>query len=271
LCWRLIRPLYTSGFIVAPPNSGKTHLLYNIIANCAGPETVVIVFCPTVYEDKSWLKLTKWMDEEGIPYVAYEDFKTEDGVNLVQTFMDEYAQQAKRDQEKKEEREGKKEQFIGGGWGRGAKYFKGGEKEKEFLPTIDDYLVKVDGVTYQYPPYIIIFDDMSEAMRDKYVARLVKKARHHRSKVFFSTQQWTDLNPGTRSSIKNWITFKGIGDGTMKAIHNACGTPLGFEPFLKLYRDATKEPHAFLHYDKGSRKTFGSTSKEYIELPLPME
>lgn len=262
----LIKSLYSSAALVGPVASGKTTCVFNILDQCCGPETVVIIFSSTIHSDDGWIAIIEWLNQNNIAHVAYTSIFTQGPQgkrNLVQEFMDGCIAQGAIDLAKREN-EGKVIHMpgkpLGGGWH---------EKPdtKEFLPTLDPYLVKVDKVKYQYAPFVLVFDDLAEDLRAPAIALLIRKYRHFHAKVVISSQHFVDAQPGARQNIRDWFLFRGLDYHKLNTIFGATGSNVSFEKFQRRYKDATLEEHGFLHVDVASRSMQAGVEKEYIALP----
>jgi hypothetical protein len=262
--------LYCSSSLVGRVGSGKTSWLFNALDQCAGPETVVLIFSSTIYSDKGWIAILKWLEENRIAHSAYTSiYQTgKDGQrrNLISEFMEGCVAQGKIDLAKRES-EGKAKPYepgtpLGGNWGTE----KDQKKEKEFLPTLDPYLVKIGGVKYQYAPFILIFDDLAEDLRDKQVDLLVRKYRHFHTKIFISSQHYVDANSPSRQNIRLWILFGGLGPSKLKLVYEASGPDCSLEKFERRYADATAEKYSTLVIDVENNKMYKGTEHEYLSL-----
>ena len=58
-------------FIVAPKNSGKSHLIYRILKATTTPETKIVIICPTHDKDPLYKKLIKDFTNKGYDISSY--------------------------------------------------------------------------------------------------------------------------------------------------------------------------------------------------------
>jgi hypothetical protein len=81
---------YANLFLLAKKFSGKTTVIANILARCAGPKTKFIFIVSTINKDPIWIEILKLLDKDR--YVAYTSIN-EDGVNIIDQFVDESEKQ----------------------------------------------------------------------------------------------------------------------------------------------------------------------------------
>ena len=67
--------------------SGKTSLIYTLLKKFVTKKTIVLFFAPTFHKDKTYDTIRKYLEEKKITYEAYHSVE-EDGVNMVETFME---------------------------------------------------------------------------------------------------------------------------------------------------------------------------------------
>jgi hypothetical protein len=106
---------------------------------------------------------------------------------------------------------------------------------------------------------------MSQSTRDPAVSRLSKINRHCRSVLLISSQNSTDIMPGTYRNLDYLLIFKGFRNNIRKLqdIHLNMDLSIDFPEFLQLYNDATEENFNFLWCSRDSeyRKNF---NKRYV-------
>ena len=77
--------------LLAKKKTGKTSTIFTIlknsIINTKKVKTIVIIYCNTVYKDKTWIAITNWLNEKGIPSVVNTSIH-EDGVNTLDNILD---------------------------------------------------------------------------------------------------------------------------------------------------------------------------------------
>jgi hypothetical protein len=265
----LISGLYSAIAEVGPVKSGKTSVIFNILDQCAGPETVVLIFSQTIHSDKGWMAILEWLDQNNIPHAAKTSIYAEgpEGKhNFIKDFMQGCIAQgaideAKRDNEGKAANTWRPGRPIGGNWHEPV------DTKKEFLPTLDPYLVKVDKVKYQYAPFIVVLDDIAEEMRDPQVGILIRQYRHWHAKVIVSSQHFVDAQPAARQNIQDWFLFESLDRFKLQTIYGVIPhARVDFDRFQRRYHDATAEKYGFLHIDVDNRTMKKGTEKEYLKL-----
>jgi len=263
----LINNLYSAIAEVGPVASGKTSFIFNVLDQCCGPETVVLIFSSTIHSDKGWIAILEWLDQNHIAHAAYTDIFM-DGPNGKRNLIDEFMEGciaqgeidlAKRKNEGKAGNTWSPGKPIGGGWHEPV------ENKKEFLPTLDPYLVKVDKVKYVYQPWIIIMDDIAESLRNPSIGILIRKYRHFHAKVIVSSQHFVDAQSGARQNIRDWLLFRGLDYHKLMTIYGATGTDITFDRFQRRYKDATTEKYKFLHIDVEHQSMKSGTEREYLK------
>lgn len=225
---------YCNIFIVAKKKSGKTTTIFEIVRKCTNKNSNVIVFCSTLNKDRSYKAIKKYCKEKGIAYIGYTSF-TEDNIldNILSGLSTEPAEDSDEEQD-----EPKRFRMYN-------------TEEDEKKERKDKYLA---------PEYLFIFDDLSNAMRHKTIAKLLKTNRHYKSKVIISSQYLNDLDPQSCKQIDNWLVFPGNPQEKLELIHKYADMSIDFEPFYEIYKDATQEKYNFLYIDTNNdelRKNFG--------------
>jgi hypothetical protein len=219
---------------------GKTSTIFKILEECVTPETTVLAFVSTIHKDANWQHIQKWCQKKKIPFVAYTSLAADGkGGNHLSDLLN-FMKSAKEEDPPKED---PKLQF---------KEPDVAEKKKEPRHAPLDYL--------------IIFDDLGNELRDKYVAQLLKTNRHYRSKVIVSTQYTNDLKPESRKQIDVWLLFGKLSDKNLETIYEDADLPVSFEVFRSAYKQATAKPFNFLYVDTLTG-TFRINFAEKINVP----
>src|SRR5690349_2949830 len=74
--------------IVDPKGEGKTSVLFKILMECCGRNTIVVIFCSTLHSDSSWDFIIRWLDARKIGHVAETDIvDDETGENRLRDLM----------------------------------------------------------------------------------------------------------------------------------------------------------------------------------------
>lgn len=267
--------LHGSTCLVGPSGSGKTTLLLNFLQRTLGPLTRVFLLGSTMSNDPAWRAIQEWLTEHGITNVAYtsifeerptgKEGKTKK-VNLLTEFMKLMEAQAAEEKEKRRQEDSgewvrKPGDPIGGGWDRPPP-----KKEREFLPTIDPFLVNIKGKgTFEYPGIIFVLDDLSNELRNPAVSHLLRKCRHYRCAIYLSSQHWCDVDSAARQNLRQWHLFGRLSPEKLKSLYEAIQpADCSFEKFERRYRHATQEPHSFLTINTQSGKMLQNFNKEYV-------
>jgi len=248
---------YANIFLCAKKKSGKTSALFKIMKECAGKNTIIIVFCSTVYKDKNWIQIRKYFEKKKMEIHVFTSM-FEDGTDQLADLVEDLRHQAKEEEEKKKEKkrgEGKKKELSTSercdmllerltsmhlrAIGRGAEIE---ESEDEDAP-------KQKRSKYLEPEYMIIFDDINSELKSKSLVSLLKWNRHYKSKVIISSQWLHDLLPDSRKQLDLFLIFKGFPEEKLALIYKDCDSSIPFDLFTKIYYKSTKMPHSFMYID----------------------
>jgi hypothetical protein len=220
---------YPNIYIQSKKNSGKTNLIYNIISFCAVPKkTKIYWFSKTAENDKTSLLIFEKLEKYNINYEIVDELE----------YFDE---------------NGKKQKNIIN------KIINDVKSELEFNKE------KIKKSKYLYPRYIFIFDDFSEALRNKAIEPLLKKNRHYKILSIISSQYFNDISPGARANINYLILFSDVPVKKLKDIYDTYINNMTFEQFLEIYNNVTSEKYQFLYINtddpKDLRKNFNLAIK----------
>jgi len=226
----LFPEIYCNVFLCARKKSGKSTVVYNIIKNCASPETTVIVFASTVNKDDTYYTIRRYCKAKGIPFIGYASLK-DDGGNRIESLVKTLEAEA--------------EEQV--------------DKESDTDESEDNSCVMLDSESedkprkrrskYRVPEYILVFDDLSNELRNPWLRKLVKENRHYKAKVIISSQHPNDLLPEQLRQIDYWLLFKGLPEEKLLKIYNDADTAIPFELFEKIYKRATEKQYSFLYID----------------------
>jgi len=223
--------IYCNVFLCARKKSGKSTVVYNIIKNCASPETTVIVFASTVNKDDTYYTIRKYCEAKGIPFVGYASLKDE-GANKIEALIRALEHQAEMEMEESEDEKPKKK-----------------KQPCVLLDTDSDEEPRKRRAKYRVPEYILVFDDLSNELRDPYMRKLLKENRHYKAKVIISSQHPNDLLPEQLRQIDYWLVFKGMPEEKLEKIYSDADIAIPYELFRKIYKKATSKPYSFLYID----------------------
>lgn len=97
--------------------------------------------------------------------------------------------------------------------------------------------------------YVVIFDDISDELRNKYVKKYLKQNKHYKAFNIISTQGAKDLVPTAVSQINYCILLNGIPEDSLNHIHKNLSLSISSDKFKKMYNDITSIPFNFLYMD----------------------
>ena len=226
----LFPTLYSNIAIVSRKRSGKTHLVGNILRNCASRKTSVIIICPTINRDLSYKAILTELKKRKINVLTYDDILQSNA-----SILDELIENLQRPDDAAEEpKENTKPTFSD---------LMFGTKSKKPRPP------RTTTSKFQAPDFIVVIDDCSHNLRDPSVSRLVKISRHLHIKLIISTQNTTDISPGTWRNIDSVVVFRGMTVDKLFRMYELLDVHVDFEVFLAMYNAAVSKPFAFLNVD----------------------
>ncbi len=120
------------------------------------------------------------------------------------------------------------------------------------------------GNTDKFKPAVIIFDDMIQQLRSKYLSMLTTMNRHYSTNIWILSQSFKAINPIIRNQVCNWIIFNSGNDGE----NNKMAQELGGSKFLQFLNYVSKDNYGFLHIDKKAplKIRFRKGYDKYLEL-----
>lgn len=221
--------------ILSKRRSGKSTLVFNLIKNFATKNTITLFFCPTFYKDSTYQAIKKYLDEKDMPYEIYPHFKDEDG-DHIESFLEANTRCPPPEQEPP--RAAPCATPTMGSVCNFSAPTKEKEKEKKEVE----------------PEYIIVFDDLSIALRHPSVNKLVKNSRHYRAKIILSSQSILDLHPSCFSQLDYVAIFKNMNDDSLLKLYERIEPSIPYETFYDVYHKITSEPYSFLFIDRANEK-----------------
>jgi hypothetical protein len=244
--------VYSNIFLLGKKFSGKTTTISTILKEVHGKNTTFIFIGSTVNKDKSYKEIINYYQKKGHDIEIYDDFNTEedgDYFNVIDRFITQQKEDAKEQ--------------IGSGkistiQQPNIVVTPSGLIYQSIIPTqiqiqqkggeafVDNKETKKK-IKYIYPLYIIVIDDMGNAMRNKYLTQLLKTNRHYKTMVIMSGQNITDLEPAALRQIDYTIIFSRQPDDKIFKLHDDLDLEVSKEQLLELYKDATSEPFSFLY------------------------
>ncbi len=235
----LVDELYCNIFEVASTNSGKTTVTFYLLQHLIGTHTTVICFVSTFYNDPNWLAIKDWCEKKNINLIVHSSIK-EDGVNYVDEILSELKKEA---EERDKEKESKKpnaqpdlEQIL-----INLKFGEGYVQDNKTQEQKDEEEEKKHPKRREKrrtPDYLMIFDDLSEELRFKEYAKLLKKSRHYHIKTITSSQYIMDMAKSARKQIRIWLLFAGFSEEQLEDIYKTLQIKISFQALLKMYQTA---------------------------------
>jgi len=232
-------------FNVAKRESGKTSVTFHFIKHCITRDTIVIIFCSSLYNDDNWIQIRKWLKKKGIETEEYTSTIDDNGVNLIQELFerlrDEAIEREKNEDENNEPTQMEKTDMI-------CRYF-----DKHFRCREESEPQKEQKSKYLAPKYLIIFDDISSELKSPWLIKLLKESRHYHARIIINSQYPLDLRPESRSQINLWLLFRGLPLEKLEAIWKDSDISIPLEHWIQGYKIATKvtdkETHPFFYAD----------------------
>lgn len=226
---------HTWGFI-APPGSGKTTLMCNLLLMYAGYFHTIKVFSPTVQSDEKWDYVKK------------------------QKLLSENLKLKKWIKKKKDEQE--IESAVVGGLPRPTV-----EEEDKFSPYLteddfyDDYdddqfsalmleqkkminVLKADGEPkYTANRLLVMFDDLVgsplfKGQKGSYFTGVVTRHRHHSASFWVVSQGYKEIPKTIRTSLMCLALFEIGNEQELKVIYEEFGMGLSWKDWLEVYDEA---------------------------------
>ena len=83
--YEMVPELYSNIFLTAKKKSGKTSACFKIMKGCTDKNTIIYVFCSTIYKDKNWIEIRKHFKNKGIEMNCFTSIY-EDGDDQSKTY-----------------------------------------------------------------------------------------------------------------------------------------------------------------------------------------
>ena len=101
--YELIPEPFASIFLCAKKKSGKTNVVYKILKNCIGKNTIVIVFASTFNKDENWIEIKKWMKKNNINFTGHTSmFDDNTGADQLVELVKFLSEEAQRKEEERD-------------------------------------------------------------------------------------------------------------------------------------------------------------------------
>lgn len=244
---KLFPELYANIFLCGKKKSGKTSATFKILKDCAGKHTKIIVFSATVNNDANWLEIQKYFEEKEISLTPMTSIYNDEGKNLVLTIRKTLAEKAEKEKERAKKGEGPPTQLIA--------------IDSDDEDDDEDDEKKEKALS---PEYIIVFDDLSDQLRDRSIDTLLKSNRHFKLKIIISSQYYIDMIPSARQQLDYLLLFPKIAEEKLKMIWKDADLDLDYLEFLTLYKTATEQPYNFFYVDTRQDKYRKNFNQEFL-------
>lgn len=251
--------------IMASKGSGKTSVLGTILTKSIGWGTEVIAFVPTGYQDSAWQEIRDYM--ANLPSKLYNKFTLyteivddETGENHLQRFLDEQKRISSELDDDSQDDEKKDAPAVPANFIVPLEAESDDEKDEAELR--EEIERKIQRSKYTFPRYILIFDDLSDDLRNRYVEKLLKTNRHLKAMIIISSHQLTDMRPASTTNLDFVLVFGGIEERYLEALRKRIALRIPFNVFSELYRTITAERFNFLWIstrDQKFRKNFNES------------
>lgn len=246
---------YTNVAILAGKNSGKTTVIYNSLKKCARKGTNIMIFCPTIHQDKSYKAMAEMLESKGCNVMISEHFiDGESGINYIDEFRKNYiSPDAEPDTESEPDPKDKYSCL----WDH--------EKEPECSEAPKPYVDK-----YTTPETIIVLDDLANDLRHPSVVAFLIKNRHYKTKVFMACHTATNLLPASWENIDVALVFKNQSEDRIQELANKMGILLpqdrkGKSYLHRIYDSAIVEPRDFMYIQRNPHFEFRRNFNNLIE------
>jgi hypothetical protein len=240
--------MFPNIFNVAMKNSGKTTNLFNSLKKIINKETKVYFFVSTFYNDKTYDVIREYLEDKDIYYEAYTNVGAELN-NLLHTLTENARIECEQkiiDAQKNIIEEVKVEDITDE-----QMYYDIFKTDDNFIEQIK---LKHKKPKKLAPKYFIIFDDMSEDLRNLNVSAFIKKNRHFKALCWISSQNALDIRNDARNNINIYLLYQNIPEEKLKQLYESCTLPIPYEKFITLYNYATKEQHHFLYINRDTNE-----------------
>jgi len=224
--FKMFGELYSNVFICARKKMGKTTVIWNILKNCCGRDTKLIIFCATVNKDDSYKHIIEYFQGKGNEvsiFTSIKDGKEDNLINVIE--------QLRQPAEESESESSDQMPFI---------ITENQIKELEKKPRKEKL---------KSPEIIFIFDDLSKELQLASVSMLLKSNRHYKAKVILSSQYIHDLRPESILQLDYLLLFSNITQDKLQVIHSKTDISITLSKFEELYKFATMEKYSFLYID----------------------
>ena len=79
--------VFSNIFLCAKKKMGKTSATFTLLKNCVGKDTIIIVFCSTVYKDSNWIQIKKYFENKGTDIRVFTSIYEDGGRSIRETHI----------------------------------------------------------------------------------------------------------------------------------------------------------------------------------------
>jgi hypothetical protein len=242
---KLFDEQYPNIFLCARKKSGKSTTVVHIVKQAVDKNSIVLIFSSTVHKDPTMRYLIDWLKKKNIPTIAETSIFDDEGRNQLQELTAHLGSMLNENGSEQKK-----------------------EPEKTIILTDDDYDEEDDKPVEHN--YLIIFDDLSEELQNKYITYLLKRNRHFKMRIILSSQWYNDISKGGRKQIDYIFAYPRLPDDKLDMLRKEAGIHTEKDQFQKIYDEATapNEPGEksfnFLYIDTTGDKFRRNFNEEII-------
>ena len=237
--------LYNNCAIIARKKSGKTNIIYNIIKKCCDKRTNIVFFVSTIHKCPVYAEILKYCAKKKINVMTFTDIR-EGRTHILQDLLERLQMP-----EKTEEKEAHTEFVQTRGFG--------------IVPVRQVSATEAPKSRLKTPKHFLIFDDVSQSLRDPSISRLLKIHRNIECRVLISTQNLNDFTPATMRQLDYCLLFRGLAHNVEKLeyIYSNLDLSVDLDRFIEMYRDATAQPFHFMYISNRDNTYRQNFDQEY--------
>jgi hypothetical protein len=219
-----------------------------------GPETKIIICCPTYSLDPTYVDLIAKLKRKGHQVEAFYDIVDDDGTNIIDQFLANNTVEDSDDEDDSKEPVRKvpyKPHHI-----RITTLQPDQSKQSSGVRKGDPFKRTVKKSKLITPKYIIIVDDCGKNMRNLGLEKLLKTNRHYRTMTITSGQDLNDLTPAMIKQLQYILLFPRFPDEKLRRLHELLSLTVDYDTFARLYANATAKKYNFLYIGRDSQDEF---------------
>lgn len=248
--------VYANIFLLAKKKSGKTTAVANILRHTAGRRTKFVFVVSTINKDEIWLKIVKYWKRKGHAVATYDEIG-ERRDNVIRQWLAERKMEAEEEQAEKEAKENgeykppvdqaPRVHMMGGSGKTNVEEYRQQRAQEREQKREEQGVVKKKHKLY--PEWIVVCDDLGDAMRHPDITQLLKTNRHYKAKVILSSQFIHDLMPAALTQLDYVLAFGRIPEVKVRSLAKILNLDITEDQLWMLYSDATSKKHQFLYID----------------------